>query len=571
MDFFSNADELLGGSGGLPEGDRLLPTDQGDAIFGPYTKTEFLNDNKILNATNFFTFAPFPMQTYYWTIVKRNLEWYYGYVYGIHNAGILSSKMGSKICKMAAQLTIGGGFRFEGTERAEKFLDAFCKRRQTEGKLKQKLPIHNAVGFTLAKVDIEMDGELDVNFIQGNRYYAQTDDERNVLSYYAVIKVISANSRQKDAENTEGYFLVEERFYRHSKPVQRYRIYKGPVIATSPTFGNESSTEKGIEFIYLPDHVQHYIVKRFGRDILNKCFQLPFKDIGARIIPNTYGATGMDEYSCFADSTLADIHTQLYELDLTKTQKNESKYICQDFVAMPDTMIQSGIVASDEQRAYALEMQSNGFNKRIVKKARYIDPTHAVPFIYQPELKTDIYNNDINQILNEIAAGAQFSPITLAGYLHNGVEKTAREITADENATRLTVKDKRALIADVLNDLFAIVLEHYGIVDESGKAEECSLVFNDGSLSNPAQELEILEKKQANGWISRKTATLLANPQFSRREAAEEIRQIQEEEREQEDRERRQAFGQAPLDGADYYGEGIDASGQGAEPAGVGA
>lgn len=515
--------------------DNLCPRDDGE-IFGAYANADFLNKMKVLNGTNFFTFAPIPFQTYYWSVVKRNIEWYYGYVYGIHNKGVLSYQLGSKICKMAAQLTLSGGFRFEGDDTAEKFLDAFYKRHNVEAKLKNKLPIHNAIGFTLAKIDITPGGGQDISFVQGNRYFSQTDDKGNVTKVYAVIKILTASEDAADKnEDSIGYYLVEERFFKKvkivtdnvvkvkTKPVIRYRIYEGPIIATAPVYSGENH-RNGIDYEALPDNVKYYIKSRYGANVLNKCFVLPFKRLGCVVLLNSYSATGMDDYTCFSDSTIADINTCLYEYDLTKTQKNEHKYLAQDFVALPESMIpfEKGI-GGDEKRAIAHEMESvSGFNKRIVKKSRMLDPTKAVPFVYQSQLKTDVYNNDINQILNEAAAGAQFSPVTLAGFLHNGVERTATEVTADEDATRLTINDKRALIAERMNKLNEELLIINDIVDEHGCALDCSMVFNPGSLSNPKTELELLEKKQQNGWITAKSATILANPQLSRKAAEEE-------------------------------------------------
>lgn len=523
-EFFETAEKQVSEYGG----DVLTPSDVSQDIFGPYANADFINVGKILNATNFFVFSPAPLQTYYWTIVKRNLEWYYGYVYGIHNHGILSFKLGSKICKMSAQLTISGGFRWEGDNRAENYLNHFCKTRHIEAKLKQKLPMLNAIGFMLAKLDVDLKGRKDISYVQGNRYFAQTDDERNVTAFFAVIKVLTAKKDMTGDEDAEGYYLVEERFYLNNAPVFRYRMYKGPVIATAPVFGAEVGT-KGIEFEQLPPDIRRYIVRRFGDNILGKCFKLPFDNLGAVIVPNTYSATGMDDYTCFSDSTLADIHTNLYEYDLTQTQKNENKYICQDFVALPDTMIPPvPHVNGDAARAAANELNTlDGFNKRVVKRARAYDPTHSVPFIYSPSLKTDVFNNDINQILNETAAGAQFSPVTLAGFLHNGAERTATEVTADENATRLTITDKRTLIAEAHNRLMATLLRSVGYIDENGQALSCSMVFNPGSLSNPKLDLEILEKKQINGWVSHKNAVAQANPQLSPKEVEKELTQIE--------------------------------------------
>lgn len=523
--------------------DVLVPTDEGSgALFAPYCSVDFLNNQKIINDTVFFVFAPTPYLTYYWTVVRRNLEWYNGYVTGIHNQGILSTKTGARICKMSANLTLGGGISFQGDETAENFLTDFYKTRKVYPKLKRVTPMLNAIGFMLSKVDINAKGELDICFVPGNRYFAQTDADGNVLEFYACINFMTADATSTGDNSTTGqfgYYLVEERFYRRGKPCVRYRVYQGATIATAPTFGGGVGREhgsKGIELGALPPHVQRMIKQKCAGYELNKIYVLPFESIGARITRNSFSATGVDDYSCFADSTLADVHTQLYELDLTKTQKNEHKYINQDFMVMPDNMILE--IAGDSAKAKLYESRNgySGVNRRIAKGATYADPTKAVPFVYSPPLKIADYNADIMQIHNEIAAQTEFSPVTIAGYLRNGVEKTATEITADENATRLTVRTKRELIADDLNYLNNIILHHYGLVGNA------AAVFKEGSLSNPRLETELIIRKLENGLITQEMAVQEANPQLGQRECDEIVEQAKQEQKE------RQA---QPFDGLD--------------------
>lgn len=503
------------------QGNKILIPSETDTgpLFGPYVKEDFLNNSKIINDTMFFVFAPAPYLTYYWTIVRRNLEWFNGYVAGIHNQGILSSKTGARICKMSANLTLGGGLSFQGSEEAEAFLSDFYKRRRTYPKLKRVAPLLNAIGFMLSKVDINEDGELDISFVPGNRYFAQCDSDGNVTSFYSCIVFVSPDTNRRAIEQSEedsrGYSLVEERFYVNDKPCVRYRVYEGAIIASSPTFTSDSGSKKGLSFEELSYEVQKIIKSKLAGYKLNTVYELPFDNLGARVTRNTFSAAGMDDYACFADSTLADCHTQLYELDLTKTQKNEHKYLNQDFLVMPDQMIME--LAGDRAKATHFE-SFNGYssiNRRIVKSARYSDPTKETPYVYSPALKIAEYNADIMQIHNEIAAQTEFSPVTIAGYLRNGVEKTATEITADENATRLTIRTKRELITEDLNFLNAIILKHYGI---STDGTECSTVFKEGSLSNPKLETELIIRKQETGLITHQMAVEEANPQLSKRE-----------------------------------------------------
>lgn len=519
----------------MPSGinsDVLIPIEDNDGpMFGPYCSADFLNNSKIINDTLFFTFAPPAYSTYYWTVVRANLQWYNGYVSGIHDQGILSSKTGARICKMSANLTLGGGISFQGAESQETFLTDFYKKRKVYAKLKRVAPLLNAVGFMLSKVDINAKGELDVSFIPGNRYFAQCDSDGNVLEFYACIVFVTSdtncsNNGNKDSET--GYSLVEERMHIGGKPCVRYRVYKGAVLATAPTYEGDGRGDgtRGVAYNDLPIYVQDIIKSKLAGYRLNTLYSLPFDRIGARVTRNSFSATGVDDYACFADSTLADCHTQLYELDLTKTQKSEHKYLSQDFMVLPEQMILQPV--GDKALAERLERQNGykGVNKRIAKGARYADPTKEVPFVYSPQLKTADYNADIMQIHNEIAAQTEFSPVTIAGYLRNGVEKTATEITADENATRLTIRTKRELIAEDLNYLNAIILSHYGV---DGDGSECSAVFKEGSLSNPSLETELIIRKLDSGLITRQMAIEEANPQLSKRECERVVEQTAKE------------------------------------------
>lgn len=499
-----SADECL-----VPTGTNVdAPT------FAPFANALYLNNQKIINDTMFFVFAPTAYFTYYWTVVKRNLEWYHGYVPGIHNFGVLSSQTGTALCRMAAELTAASGISFEGDEAAETFLTKFYKDNNIAAVLAQHLPIQNAIGFMLTKIDIAADGQLSIGFVDGNRYFAQCDSRRNVTAFKACINFISADvSDIGDCSRGDrnGYFLVEERFYRKGKPCVRYRIYHGAVLATAPTY--PSGGEVGLDEKDLPRHVRQMLKRNYvGK--LNTIYELPFDDLGARVTPISLSATGVEDYHCFADGMLANCHTQLFELDLTKTQKSEHKYLAQDFLIMPERMI----MQPTGDRYRDLIQRGDGYgsiNKRIAKGATYTDPQKEAPFLYSPTRQIDAYNQDINQILNEIAGQCRFSPATVAGFLRPGVEITATQVTDDRDITRQTIKQRRELIANDLNYCNRIILKHYLGRDNV----DCSVVFREGSLSNPSLDTDIIIKKMNAHLITHQMAVEEANPQLSKREA----------------------------------------------------
>lgn len=531
---------------GVIESESLCPSEEpSKPTFAPIANAMFLNKQKTLNDTMFFVFAPTAYFTYYWTVVKNNIDWYRGFVPGIHNQGILSMQTGARLCDMAAKLTMSGGITFEGAERAEAFLSAFYKARNVQARLSKELPLQNAIGFMLTKVDCNKDGDLDISFVAGNRYFAQCDNRGRVLAFNACIAFVSADvtdNGDNSQSGRNGYYLVEERFYRRGKPCMRYRVYYGAVLATAPTFPNDKGN-KGLRREDLPKHVIA-MLNRYYIDDLNTIYELPFDEIGAFITPISFSAAGMEDYKCFADGMLANCTTQLYLLDLTETQKNEHKYLAQDFIVMPDTMTVTLSGDRERERQLLTGGGYGGLNKRIAKGAHYSDPTHEAPFLYSPSRQISAYNDDINQLYNEIAAQTDFSPVTIAGYLHNGAEKTATEVTADENATRRTVMSRRELLTNVLNQCNNIIMKHYGIT-EDGKPLACATVFRAGAMSNPKLETDLIVTKLQNHLITRQMAVEEANPQLSKRDAQKVYEQAAEEMKEEQS----QPFG--GLDGFD--------------------
>lgn len=119
----------------------------------------------------------------------------------------------------------------------------------------------------------------------------------------------------------------------------------------------------------VPKRIQSRVEKVLGDCKLGEVYLLPFKNyIGAEVILNSSVVTGID-FNGFSDSTLADCHTQLFQYDITNTQKEGNKYFAQTGVLIPDNMIPPEITNNPSGNAQQKFLQNQQtLDGRIYKK-----------------------------------------------------------------------------------------------------------------------------------------------------------------------------------------------------------
>lgn len=495
-------------------------------LFRPYSADTFNNYDNVYLDNSFFIFAPEEYRTYLWRIVRRNMLWYRGFVPGLHNQGVLSSKLGTRICKRVSELIMAGGFRVEGHDEAERFIEKWIKNNKIRIKLTTSLPDLNAIGNMLVKLDFKADNSLTANFIPGNKYFATVDNEANVEHFVALIEyiapdaVINANMTTKDEQ---GYYLVEQRKMIGTKCYQRYAVYRAAAAMTQAVFtiADEINPNR------LPKRIKNRIDRIIGIDKLGPVFEMPFKNhIGAVVVLNSATCTSVD-YAGFSDSTLADCHTQLYQYDITNTQKEGNKFFAQTGVLIPDTMIPPEIANNPSGNAQATYLRNQStLDGRIYKKIPLTGNATGEankPVFYQADNQAQVYNEDLKDILSNIATLCGLTPTALAGNLTANGDRTATEVVAEDDITRATIETKRDLIREPLTQFFRWVLDHYNIENE-----DIDMIFNSSILNNPERETEDIINQINGGIMSPKTGIARKNRNYSKKEVEEELAEIEE-------------------------------------------
>lgn len=497
------------------------------SLFQPYSNNAYQNYTDVYNDTGFFAFAPEEIRTYLWRVVRRNLNWYRGYVPGLHNQGVLPSKIGSRVCKRMGELIMAGGFRVEGFDAGERFLEKWIKNNKVRLKLTNALPDLNAIGNTLCRLYFKADGGLRLSYVAGNKYFAAVDADLNVTQYVAMIDYISPEPVLNVAQvlkDEQGYYLVEQRKMDGADCYQRYALYQAPRAMTQALFQDAREVTPN----RVPKRILSRVERLIGSDVLGKVFKLPFNNhIGAVVILNSATCTTID-YPGFSDSTLQDCHTFLFQYDVTHTQKEGNKYFAQTGVLIPDTMIPPEIAnhpSANVQAAFLRNQQS--LDGRVYKRIPVTESSREVnkPVFFQADNQSMTYNEDLKEILACIATQVGLTPTALAGNLTSYGQRTATEVIAEDDITRATIETKRDLIREPMTQIFRWVLDHYMITH----AEDIDMIFNSSILNNPERETDDLVQQINAGILSRQTAIARKNRAYSKKEVEEEYARIEEE------------------------------------------
>ena len=518
------------------DANALVPknTDYND-VFGNFSRNLYTNFTKIFQTdVNFFVMVPPQLLPYYFYIVLQQLYWYRGFVPGIHNAGIVSQQLGGWICETIANLTAAGGFHVEvEDEKTEDDLVSMMKKGGIHSKLTKRLAMLNAGGFALAYAthlygeDTKDISKYNINFVDCNRHFAKVNAEGEVKGFVTYIKTMTPDPTDM---SKPGYYLVLKRWMEIVDNVEycleRYFVFEGPSLITTPTFEHFKGG-KAQEMPNPSDEIVAYFKHHIGDIKLNETVVTPFVDnCGASIIHNSYSAAGVEEYSNFSNGTLFNIINQLYEFDMTRAQKSVNKYMAVTKVLLPDNFYSPPVPSSgsNDPDRYAANVAGyhNSFNEQlghqIFKKVPYVSASEQSPFFFQAKNESDTYNKDIKFLLSEIAAKIHISPNTLAPFISekSGLnQKTAKEVSSEENETRLTVHTKRELISTALECLLVQITKAAG-----KETYDIQIIFNNEEVSNPMQELDIIEKRLELGLTSKIRARRRANRNLSKRELA---------------------------------------------------
>lgn len=493
------------------------------AVVENQKKFQWVNNNE------FYSMIPAPYLGFYQNWVKFWLQWADGHVPFIHGGqyGLLSTNIGTNIVNLVTDKVVGSGLMYKNARKPQAIklnkegkpvgeaLDFFSNDFESScdfnNKIKQAIKFAYAGGFSILKLNVT-NGELWADSLRADRFYldiTQSGKIRRCTSLLSFYNDITPN-------NTQGkkYGLVEERYYAKiglfetEIPVVEYKIYDSSVQIQY----FEAPRSNCINWEQLPGNVRKAFKEEYGDVRLNEPKALNgFTDLGVFLFKGSDGISNVPQIP-LGESILANITTYLYEYDHCNTAFNTDIYLARGRVLLPKYMQKDGGSGSS----------ASGFDDFLFTKLETTNPEAQKPENIQFNLRASEWKETRNYILECIASGIKISASSLATYLQGGSMRTAREVSAEEDATTLFVENARMRFSPVINKIIAQVLRFYGYVDD------VEVRWSRAGMTNQTVLVETLTKAVQGGLISLQKAHALFNYDDDEEQQLEDFKKVEE-------------------------------------------
>lgn len=511
------------------------------------------------NNNDFYTMLPAPYYSFYNNWVRLWLYWYDGYVPWVHGSqyGLLSTSIGTTIVNRAADSVFGGNLMFANARKPSmvtekdgktigKALDFISNdwSLETDFRAKVKCAFRDAFagGFSLLKLNND-GGELWVDKLRADRFYFEKTGRGQLRK---VVSLLSVYENTVNKDNPKRFGLIEERRYEsvglfgNEIPVVEYKIYD-----TSVQVQYLSVNDNYIKYEDLPKDVKNAFKADYGDCKLNTPQALNgFNTLGCYLLKGSDDISNVPQLG-LGESLLANIITYLYEYDFYNTCFNTDMYLARGRILVPK-MLQSPQAQAGNQ--------NTGLDEFLYTKVDMSNTDAQKPEAIQFALRSAEWKEARNMLLESIATSIGLSVSTLASYLSDGSNRTAREVSAEESATTLFIENARRRFEKPLNDLIADVLRFYGYSDD------VEVRWSRAGMTNTSVLVDTLTKAVQGGLISEKKAHHAFNYDDDEEQNEEDYKLIQEERNE---RQKSESFGQFPFDDKDYFGGVNDEGGDG--------
>lgn len=511
------------------------------------------------NNNEFYKLIPAPYYSFYNNWVRTWLYWYDGFVPWVHGTqyGLLSTSIGTTIVNRAADSVFGGNLMFANArtptttvekkgKKIGKALDFISNdwSLDTDFRAKVKRAVRDAFagGFSLLKINCD-GGELWVDNLRADRFYIEKTGRGQLRK---VVSLLSVYDSMSQSGNERHYGLVEERrfekigMFEEEVPVVEYKIYE-----TSAQIQNISTSDNFVPFEDLPKKVREAFKADFGTCKLNKPIAMNgFKTLGCYLLKGSDDISNVPQIG-LGESLLANIMTYLYEYDFYNTCFNTDMYLARGRVLVPKAL------QSPQAKTGA---QNTGLDDFIYTKVETMNTDQQKPEAIQFELRASEWKEARNMLLESIATSIGISVSTLASYLSDGSNRTAREVSAEESATTLFVENARRRLEKPLNDLISDVLRFYGYVDD------VEIRWSRAGMTNTTVLVDTLSRAVQSGLISEKKAHHAFNYDDDEEQNEEDYKLVEEE---REARAQRDNYGNIDFDDSNYFGDNSNADSKG--------
>lgn len=463
------------------------------------------------NNSAFYVLANPQYWNFYNKWVRNWLYWYDGFVPYVHSqqSGIFSTRIGTTIVNRSADTILGGGLMFANSDTVfdkdengvSKALDFISNRWSEEVGLKSVVKkgvrFAGGGGTSLLKLNGGENG-LWLETIRMDRFFADIDFKGNVKRVKSYLANYTKTVPGGNENSFEQYYLVEDRYFidlplEKKVPVVEYKVYRLNGQIENFNLGNASVV--GLEWNDIHKSIRKAIKEDYGDIKLNCPNRLPFdKDLGCRILKLTDGISNLPQVQ-FGESLLANIMSYLYSYDYYFSCLNTDMYLGRGRVMVP-----KGLTGNKKNTGY-----NSGLDDFLYTKVEYQTTEDKKLEAIQFDLRSEEWKNIRNNLIESMATALGISVSTLASYLQDGSNRTAREVSAEEKATALFVEEARRLLEKPLNDILRLVLRYYGYVDD------VKIRWSKAGMTNISILTSTLNEAVQGGLVSRRKAFAMWN------------------------------------------------------------
>ena len=507
-----------------------------------------------VNNTMFYSMSSAQMRPFFNRV--RNWDyWLNGLVPSFHDLskGVIPTHLAKAIVKKIAGLIYGGGIMLESagaespsnTDTGEtirdvvdtslEFLSDWISKNQFKEKLQEVFEATAGLGTSCLKLNASK-GNLWVEAIPFNRSFYTLGADGEVLgaTFYS-----RGFTRGNGDSNDDAYMLCEERFYKTDEvsgermPYVCYKIYK------SLTQVNQfSPTTAYVPWESLPKPIRAAFKDSFPDIRLDTPHMMRLTDIGVYRFTWTPSVSGMPELK-YGDSVLSGIIKYLCQYDILSSIIDTEMYC-----GRPRVIASKSVTNNAGTNAN----YNVGLDSFLITEVETLK-TEGEPFKFvQPEIRSEQLKELRNTILENISTAIGLSPSSLAPYLQDNSNRTAREISAEEASTTLLVDNKRDSFAVIINKLFDAVLHFYGYT------EQVTVAFSRAGQTNYTLLVENATKIYQAGGMSLEKYIRTVNPQMDEEQIQEELVKIRQEQEQKQALDYNALFGDPEMPRVNAYG-----------------
>ena len=515
--------------------------------------TIYTNNQPLLlewtNHSAFYSVYPTRLYPFAQNWLRKWFQWYDGFVPEVHlgKNGIISTGLATTLVNRLADQVNGSGVLFakkNDNDESDEALTFLSSKYEDETNLSED--IHKAItlaaagGTSYIKLNIDKNNKLWQDVWRADQCYCDFDFKGNVTrAKFLIAKYIKAIPNK--SEDNQNFYIVEERFRANktdikeyvranAKKIKRlelyptlelgepYVVYKVFRLTGVITSENLDGIEIGrpINWEELPEDIKTSIRDNYGDVKLNVPKKIALPSLGVYTFKWTEYIHNLPELP-FGESAIDRVQAYLFEYDMMNSCMNTDFYLGRGRVIVPKQM-QSPTNKKDTTN------YNEGLDSFYFTKLEYnsIDDQKPVPI--QFDIRSNEWIQSRNHILEAIATAIGISPSTIASYLNDNSNRTAREISSEESATALFVENKRKLMTKPINDLIGDIL----IYNEY--TQEVVVKFSKSGQTNVTLLTENVTKQYQAGLISKYQAVKELNPDMAEDELQEEIKRIDQEE-----------------------------------------